>query len=97
MKDGKVLYAAEPLLTELGYTLNDTDKGLYVQNDSRAFRFPIQEPFYVLNEKRYDAMSEPFERIGSEFYIEEAWMIRLFLLNIEKQEKRINITESALF
>lgn len=97
MKDGKILYAAEPLLVELGYTLNDTDKGLYVQNDTRAFRFPIQEPFYVLNEKRYDAMSEPFERIGSEFYIEEGWMIRLFLLNIEKQEDRINITESASF
>ncbi|MFJ5771287.1 hypothetical protein [Psychrobacillus sp. NPDC093180] len=97
MKDGKILYAAGPLLAELGYTLNDTDKGLYVQNDSRAFRFPIQEPFYVLNEKRYDAMSEPFERIGSEFYIEEAWMIRLFLLDIEKQEDRINITESSTF
>lgn len=94
MKDGKVLYAAKPLLTELDYTLNYTDKGLYVQNDSRAFRFPIQEPFYVLNEKRYDAMSEPFERIGAEFYIEEAWMIRLFLLNLDKEEDRINITES---
>ncbi|MFJ8066226.1 hypothetical protein ACIQYS_16615 [Psychrobacillus sp. NPDC096426] len=97
IKDGKILYAAEPLLTTLGYSLNNTDKGLYVQNDSRAFRFPIQEPFYVLNEKRYDAMSEPFERIGSEFYIEEAWMIRLFLLNLEKQEDRINITESTSF
>ena len=96
-KAGKILYAAEPLLTTLGYTLNNTDKGLYVQNATRAFRFPIQEPFYVLNEKRYDALSEPFEVIGSQLYIEEAWMIRLFLLNIEKQDKRINITQSALF
>lgn len=96
-KDGKVLYAATPLLTTLGYTLNDTEKGLYVQNATRAFRFPIQEPFYVLNEKRYDALSEPFEVIGSQVYIEEAWMIRLFLVNIEKQDKRINITQSALF
>ncbi|QUG40979.1 hypothetical protein KD050_17050 [Psychrobacillus sp. INOP01] len=96
-KDGKVLYAAEPLLSNIGYTFNDTDKGLYVQNATRAFRFPIQEPFYVLNKKRYDALSEPFEVIGSQLYIEEAWMIRLFLLNIEKQDKRINITQSALF
>ena len=96
-KDGKILYEAEPLLSNLGYTLNHTDKGLYVQNATRAFRFPIQEPFYVLNEKRYDALSEPFEDIGSQLYIEEAWMIRLFLVNIEKQEKRINITQSALF
>ncbi|SEM25141.1 hypothetical protein SAMN04487786_1494 [Paenisporosarcina quisquiliarum] len=96
-KDGKVLYAAEQLLTSLGYTLNNTDKGLYVQNATRAFRFPIKEPFYVLNNKRYDALSEPFEVIASQLYIEEAWMIRLFLLNIEKQDKRINITQSALF
>ncbi|TQR17838.1 hypothetical protein [Psychrobacillus vulpis] len=96
-KDGKILYPAEPLLSVLGYSLNETNKGLYVQNATRAFRFPIQEPFYVLNEKRYDAMSEPFEKIGSVRYIEEAWMIRLFLLDIEKQDKRVNITQSALF
>lgn len=91
-KEGKVLYPAQPILTQLGYTMEDTDKGLYVQNKSRAFRFPIQEPFYVLNQKRYDAMSEPFEKIGAVHYIEEAWMMRLFLLDIDKEEKRINIT-----
>ena len=96
-KEGKVLYSVEPLLSELGYTINDTDKGLYVQNATRAFRFPIQEPFYVLNQKRYDAMSEPFEKIGAVYYIEEAWMIRLFLLDVEKEEKRINIKQSGLF
>lgn len=94
-KDGKVLYAAKPLLTELGYTLNNTDKGLYIQNSSRAFRFPVHEPFYVLNEKRYDAMSEPFELIGTDFYIEEAWMIRLFLVNLDKQKNKIIITQEA--
>ncbi|WP_313891393.1 hypothetical protein [Psychrobacillus sp.] len=96
-KDGRVLYAAEPLLTDLGYSFTETNKGLYIQNASRSFRFPVQEPFYVLNEKRYEAMSDPFEKIGSDYYVEEAWLIRLFLLEIEKQEKRINITQSALF
>ena len=94
-KDGKVLYAAEPLLDVLGYTYDDTDKGLYVQNETRAFRFPIQEPFYVYNQKRYDAMSEPFEKIGSKFYIEETWMIRLFLLNIGKEDGRIHLQEET--
>ncbi|WP_144509381.1 hypothetical protein [Bacillus sp. FJAT-22090] len=93
-KDGKVLYAAGPLLTELGYTLDNTDKGLYVQSSARAFRFPVHEPFYVLNEKRYDAMSEPFEKIGTDFYMEEAWMIRLFLVNVDKQKNKIIITPS---
>lgn len=96
-KDGKVLFGAKPLLDVLGYTLKETEKGLYIQNDTRAFRFPIHEPFYVLNKKRYDAMSEPFEKIGSDYYIEEAWMIRLFLVDIEKQDNRINITQSAVF
>ena len=94
-KDGKVLYSAEPLLDVLGYTYDDTDKGLYVQNETRAFRFPIQEPFYVYNQKRYDAMSEPFEKIGSKFYIEETWMIRLFLLKIDKEDKRIHLQEET--
>ncbi|MEK4522719.1 hypothetical protein MKX96_13930 [Psychrobacillus sp. FSL W7-1493] len=94
-KDGKVLYAAEPLFDVLGYTYDDTDKGLYVQNETRAFRFPIQEPFYVYNQKRYDAMSEPFEKIGSKFYIEETWMIRLFLLNIDKEDGRIHLQEET--
>lgn len=94
-KDGKVLYAAEPLLDVLGYTYENTDKGLYVQNATRAFRFPIQEPFYVYNQKRYDAMSEPFEKIGSKLYIEETWMIRLFLVNVDKEEQRINLREET--
>lgn len=96
-KDGRVLYAVEPLIPTLGYTVNDTNEGLYIQNATRAFRFPVQEPFYVFNEKRYEALSEPFEKIGSDYYVEETWMIRLFLLEVEKQEKRINITQSALF
>lgn len=94
LKDSKVLYDLEPLLSELGYTLEVTDDGLYIQNDKRAFRFPIQEPFYVLNKKRYDTISEPIEKIGSRFYVEETWMIRLFLVEIEKQEKQINITKA---
>jgi hypothetical protein len=97
LKDGKVLFGAEQLLKTLGYTFKETEKGLYVQNDTRAFRFPIHESFYVLNKKRYNAMSEPFEKIGSDYYIEESWMIRLFLVDIERQDKRINITQSALF
>ena len=92
-KEGKVLYPAQPILTQLGYSMENTDKGLYVQNKNRAFRFPIQEPFYVLNQKRYDAMSEPFEKIGTDHYIEEAWMMHLFLLDIDKDDKHITITQ----
>ena len=94
LKDSKVLYDLEPLLSELGYTLEESDNGLYIQNDKRAFRFPIQEPFYVLNKKRYDTTSEPIEKIGSQFYVEETWMIRLFLVEIDKKEKQINITKA---
>ena len=64
-KDGKIFICSRTIVYLLwDIHLNNTDKGLYVQNATRAFRFPIQEPFYVLNEKRYDALSEPFEVIG---------------------------------
>ena len=95
-KDGKILYAAEPLL--LIWDIHLTHRqGIICAKCNESISFSDSRTFYVLNEKRYDALSEPFEDIGSQLYIEEAWMIRLFLLNIEKQEKRINITQSALF
>ncbi len=97
-KDGKVLYKAYPLLDSLTYSYRNTqDKGLYVESETRAFRFPVEEPFYVYNQKRYDAFSSPFETVGSELYVEEAWMMRLFLLDIQKEEKVIRLTERTSF
>lgn len=95
--NGRVLYATEPLLKILGYANRVGEKGYYVQNPARAFRFPMDEPFYVFNERRYDAHSQPIEKIGDHYYIEESWFIRLFLVNIDKKEDKISISQQSLF
>lgn len=95
--DGRVLYSVEPMLNMFGYTMKQGDNGYYIENAARTFRFPLDEPFYVFNERRYDALSQPIEKLGETFYIEESWLIRLFLVDIQKEERRINIATSARF
>ena len=95
--NGRVLYTVEPMLSMFGYTMEHGANGFYIKNAARAFRFPMDEPFYVFNERRFDALSQPIEKIGESFYIEESWLIRLFYVDIQKEEKRINISPSALF
>jgi hypothetical protein len=55
------------------------------------------EPFYVFNERRYEVLSQPIEELAGDYYIEESWLVRLFLVDIQKEERRINITPSAQF
>lgn len=95
--NGRVLYSVKPMLSLFGYEMRETKNSFYIQNAARAFRFPMKEPFYVFNERRYDALSKPIEKIGESYYIEESWLIRLFLIDIQKEENRINISPSTLF
>ncbi|MFX3674214.1 MAG: hypothetical protein ACE3JQ_07190 [Paenisporosarcina sp.] len=97
LTDGRVLYSLEPMMSMIGYTTEQGENGFYIKNAARSFRFPLDEPFYVFNERRYDALSQPLEKIGDSYYIEESWLIRLFFVDIQKEEKRINISSSALF
>lgn len=95
--DGRVLYSVEPMMSLLGYTMEKGKNGYYIKNAARSFRFPMIEPFYVFNERRYEVLSQPIEELAGAYYIEESWLIRLFLVDIQKEEGRINITPSALF
>lgn len=95
--NGRVLYSVKPMLSLFGYEMKETTTSFYIQNAARAFRFPLKEPFYVFNERRYDALSQPIEKIGESYYIEESWLIRLFLIDIQKEENQINISPSTLF
>ncbi|MGG0655988.1 hypothetical protein [Rummeliibacillus pycnus] len=90
-KDGRILYSVKPILMNLGYTSKVGTHGFYVKSDTRSFRFPMDEPFYVYNNHRYDTISQPIEKYGNDYYVEEAWLVRLFLVNIEKSDKRIDI------
>ena len=91
LKDGKTLYPAKKILNLAGYTIKSNERSIYVENSIRKFRFPKKELFYVYNEQKYDVVSMPFEVLEGDFYFEESWFKRLFLLNIEKTADTIDI------
>lgn len=91
--EGQILYTAQPLLETLGYTANEGKNGYYVNSATRVFRFPKEPGFYVFNQRRYNTISQPIIKIADQYFIEEAWLTRLFLVELQKGDKRINITE----
>ncbi|MFC4409325.1 hypothetical protein ACFOZY_02620 [Chungangia koreensis] len=90
-KDQRVFYSLSPLMDALDFSLSEGEHGLYIDNGQRSFRFPVDEPFYVLNERRYDAPTEPMIKIAGQYYIEEKWLILLFLLDVKKDAEKISI------
>jgi hypothetical protein len=94
LKDSQILYSAIPLLNTLGYEAKQGQNGFYVNSDKRVFRFPEQPGFYVFNQRRYDIVSEPIKLIAGEYFIEEAWLQRLFLVEVEKDEDTITIKKT---
>ncbi|WP_042471633.1 hypothetical protein [Bacillus ndiopicus] len=90
-KEGLVLYSAQDLLNGLGYEATKGQNGYYVENATRAFRFPNEPGFYVFNQRRYNTISEPIVQVAGQYYIEESWLQRLFLVEIQKTEQNINL------
>ena len=94
--DGEVLYTADPLLEALGYTTSVGPNGYYVNSETRVFRFPEDEhSFYVFNQRRYNTVSSPFLVVAGTYYIKEAWLQRLFLVELQKDEHSIRIAAAA--
>ena len=93
--EGQTLYTAEPLLRHLGYTVNEGENGYYVNNETRTFRFPKEPGFYVFNQRRYSTISEPVLKIADQYYIDEAWLQRLFFVELQKSEHRIYVLTEA--
>lgn len=91
LKDGKTLYPAKKILNLAGYTITSNERSIYVENSIRKFRFPKKELFYVYNEQKYDVVTMPFEVLEGDFYFEESWFKRLFLLSIEKTADTVDI------
>lgn len=92
LKDGEVLYSADSLLNALGYDVKTGENGYYVTSETRAFRFPHEPGFYVFNQRRYNTVSMPIKTVAGQYFIEEAWLQRLFLVELTKSGKRITIT-----
>lgn len=96
LKDGQIYYLAEPILTALGYKASEGKNGYYVNSELRTFRFPKEPGFYVFNQRRYDTISEPIIKIAGDYYVQEPWLQRLFLVELNKGEKRITIKSTIL-
>lgn len=96
LQEGQILYTADPLFKALGYEVTVGDNGYYVKNGTRSFRFTQGYGFYVFNQRRYNTISEPIVKIANQYYIEEAWLSRLFLVELKKADKRIDITSMAM-
>lgn len=92
LKDGEVLYSADSLLNTLGYDVKTGENGYYVTSETRAFRFPHEPGFYVFNQRRYNTVSMPIKMVAGQYFIEEAWLQRLFLVELTKSDNRITIT-----
>ncbi|MFD1928981.1 hypothetical protein ACFSFY_13140 [Sporosarcina siberiensis] len=97
IKDGKTLYPIEEVLSQSGYDIRKNDRSIYIENEARKFRFPLKEPFYVYNERKFDLVSVPFDLIDDQLYFEESWFIRLFLFDIEKKSETINLVPKTQF
>lgn len=95
LKEGQILYSAEALLNALGYEAEVGPNGYYVNSETRVFRFPKKSGFYVFNQRRYNTVSEPVKVVAGEYFIEETWLQRLFLVEITKSDNRITITPTA--
>lgn len=91
LKDGEILYSADSLLKELGYDVSIGQNGYYVTNETRDFRFPVEPGFYVFNQRRYNTVSMPIKQVAGQHFVEEAWLQRLFLVEITKTGNRITI------
>lgn len=96
LHEGKVLYTADALLHGIGYTTSLGPNGYYVNSETRVFRFPNTEHnFYVFNQRRYNTKTAPLSVIAGTYYIEESWLQRLFLVELQKDEQSIRITTTA--
>ncbi|MCG7334166.1 hypothetical protein MHZ95_02595 [Sporosarcina sp. ACRSM] len=91
LKDGRAYYPAKQLLSGVGYDVSSNERSIYIENALRQFRFPKKELFYVYNDRKFNVVTMPFEIIDEEFYFEENWFKRLFLLSIDKSGETIEI------
>lgn len=92
LRDGNSFYSASSVLKTLGYSIRQNEQSIYIEKEGRNYRFSKIEPFYVLNDRKYDYTAIPYATINGELYFDENWLRRLFLVVIEKENESIVIT-----
>ncbi|ARD49194.1 hypothetical protein SporoP37_14080 [Sporosarcina sp. P37] len=93
VQDGKSFYPAAELLSKMGYAIRSNEQSIYIESPNRKYRFSKLEPFYVMNDRKFDYLEKPHTYINKELYFDENWLRRIFLVLIEKSEKTISIEQ----
>ncbi|AXH98604.1 hypothetical protein DV702_02070 [Sporosarcina sp. PTS2304] len=93
VENGKSYYPAEALLTRMGYQLTSNEQSIYIESPKRTYRFSKIQPFYVMNERKFDYKEKPYAYINQTLYFDENWFRRIFLVLIEKTEQSIEIEQ----
>ncbi|WP_153720528.1 hypothetical protein [Sporosarcina cascadiensis] len=93
VKDGKSYYPANELLTGMGYKITSNEQSIYIESPKRNYRFSKIEPFYVMNERKYDYKEKPYLTINNKLYFDEVWLRRIFLVLIEKSDDAVDVQQ----
>lgn len=91
IKGDRTYYPINEIMEAIGYTVNWNEQSLYIESADNKYRFPLNDYFYVFNERRYNTQSLLVERHEDNFYIEKAAMLRIFRLNYQETSDEINI------
>lgn len=91
VQNGQSYYPVEPLLAALDYKIRSNEQSVYMESPSNKYRFSKTQPFYVMNDKRFDYREIPLNVINQQWYVEENSFRRIFLVLIEKSDEAITI------
>ncbi|WP_143560980.1 hypothetical protein [Sporosarcina sp. P29] len=93
VQDGKNFYPAKELLTKMGYSIRSNEQSIYIDSPNRTYRFSKVQPFYIMNNRKYDYTEKPYTSINKKLYFDENWLRRIFLVLIDKSDETISIEQ----
>ncbi|PIC71706.1 hypothetical protein CSV77_00415 [Sporosarcina sp. P16b] len=93
VQDGKSFYPAEELLSKMGYSIRSNEQSIYFDSPNRTYRFSKVQPFYIMNNRKYDYTEKPYITINKTLYFDENWLRRIFLVLIDKSDETISIEQ----
>ncbi len=93
LQDGKSYYPVEELLSKMGYAVRSNEQSIYIESSTRNYRFSKVQPFYVMNDRKFDYMEKPYISINKKLYFDENWLRRIFLVLIDKSEETISVEQ----
>lgn len=92
IQDKNKYYPIAEIMRGFGYDVSRNDHSLYIESMEKEYRFPIENQFYVLNDRRFNMQTKPFKLVNDEIYFEEAAMLRIFQLNLKSNEEEVKLT-----